>query len=266
MGFEKQSQHIISLLAELQEKESILLNQGEELQRCRQELDELKVDDEEKKMRRAKVTVKEMEHEDKMEGRQEGERPDETSVDSSEAQPDQEKEFAVPLLTTRSKTDYDGHQSPVVTSEKTFISSEVGTAFVLSESQHRVSVDYELTQGTNGSALLKEEIEYSQDGGASGLGAEPLTPKHDNQLLKQRSEALMISDTNNRALHSNTENQEDKNTGSCAPSCCQSQLQTNVSQDEGRDVGRDNINTEELPEEESRLQIHHLQQQVAMVQ
>ncbi len=42
MAFEKQSQHISGLLAELQEKESVLLSQGEELQRSKQELDALK--------------------------------------------------------------------------------------------------------------------------------------------------------------------------------------------------------------------------------
>ncbi|XP_063731822.1 centromere protein F [Eleginops maclovinus] len=48
-AFEKQSQHISGLLAELQEKESALLSQGKELQCHKQELDVLKADTEEKK-------------------------------------------------------------------------------------------------------------------------------------------------------------------------------------------------------------------------
>lgn len=42
MGFEKQSQYVSGLLAELQEKDGALLCQGEELRRCIQELDALK--------------------------------------------------------------------------------------------------------------------------------------------------------------------------------------------------------------------------------
>ncbi|XP_051942716.1 centromere protein F isoform X2 [Hippocampus zosterae] len=42
LGFEKQSQYVLGLLAELQEKDGALLCQGEELQRCIQELDALK--------------------------------------------------------------------------------------------------------------------------------------------------------------------------------------------------------------------------------
>ncbi|XP_077589119.1 uncharacterized protein LOC144207498 isoform X2 [Stigmatopora nigra] len=42
LGFEKQSKYISGLLTELQEKDGILLSQGEELRRCLQELDMLK--------------------------------------------------------------------------------------------------------------------------------------------------------------------------------------------------------------------------------
>ncbi|XP_077466311.1 uncharacterized protein LOC144082787 isoform X2 [Stigmatopora argus] len=42
LGFEKQSKYISGLLAELQEKDGVLLSQGEELRRCLQELDMLK--------------------------------------------------------------------------------------------------------------------------------------------------------------------------------------------------------------------------------
>ncbi|XP_010774055.1 trichohyalin-like, partial [Notothenia coriiceps] len=60
MAFENQSQHISGLLAELQEKDSALLSQGEELQQHKQELDVLKTHSEEKK--REGMTVKEVEH------------------------------------------------------------------------------------------------------------------------------------------------------------------------------------------------------------
>ncbi|KAJ4946230.1 hypothetical protein JOQ06_023898 [Pogonophryne albipinna] len=92
MAFENQSLHISGLLAELQEKDSALLSQGEELQRHKQELEVLKTHSEEKK--REGMTVKEAEH-----GEQQ-----ETRVDRS-IQSHQENKCAVTVLETNSAKD-----------------------------------------------------------------------------------------------------------------------------------------------------------------
>ncbi|KAI4819301.1 hypothetical protein KUCAC02_004554 [Chaenocephalus aceratus] len=92
MAFENQSQHISGLLAELQEKDSALLSQGEELQRHKQELEVLKTHSEEKK--REGMTVKEVEH-----GEQQ-----ETRVERS-IQSHQENKCAVTVLETNSAKD-----------------------------------------------------------------------------------------------------------------------------------------------------------------
>ncbi|KAJ4946234.1 hypothetical protein JOQ06_023902 [Pogonophryne albipinna] len=92
MAFENQSLHISGLLAELQEKDSALLSQGEELQRHKQELEVLKTHSEEKK--REGMTVKEVEH-----GEQQ-----ETRVDRS-IQSHQENKCAVTVLETNSAKD-----------------------------------------------------------------------------------------------------------------------------------------------------------------
>lgn len=92
MAFENQSQHISGLLAELQEKDSALLSQGEELQRHKQELEVLKTHSEEKK--REGMTVKEVEH-----GEQQ-----ETRVERL-IQSHQENKCAVTVLETNSAKD-----------------------------------------------------------------------------------------------------------------------------------------------------------------
>ncbi|XP_037636203.1 centromere protein F isoform X2 [Sebastes umbrosus] len=67
MAFEKQSQHISGLLAELQEKERALLSQGEELQRYKQELAAPKAEKEGEE----EMTVKEVEDGEQKEETQE---------------------------------------------------------------------------------------------------------------------------------------------------------------------------------------------------
>lgn len=58
-AFDKQSRHISDLLAELREKESVLHNQQEELQRCKQELDASKAHKAEEDKRGEQRTLKE---------------------------------------------------------------------------------------------------------------------------------------------------------------------------------------------------------------
>ncbi|XP_076015553.1 uncharacterized protein LOC143007935 isoform X2 [Genypterus blacodes] len=85
MAFEKQTLHISALLAELQQKESTFLSQGEELQLCKQELDALRAVKDEDKAEQMKAGA--MKGEELHEKSQEKE-----SVKISEHQPQQEGE------------------------------------------------------------------------------------------------------------------------------------------------------------------------------
>lgn len=58
MAFDKQSQHVSNLLAELREKESALLGQEKELQQCKQELDAFKAGNAGDDQRREERTLK----------------------------------------------------------------------------------------------------------------------------------------------------------------------------------------------------------------
>lgn len=275
MAFEKQSQHISGLLAELQEKESALLSQGEELQHCKQELDALKAEKE-----GAEIAVKEVE--DK-EPKEEKESQDD-SVDSSAFQPNQEKECAVTFFTTSSLTDTDTNarkdagQPEIVTSDAeklTPVSSEVDNASnALSEAQSQDSVDTEKTPSNHDSACVKTKTECGQDGGATGVVAELLALQQENQLLKQRIEASMVSDTNDLAQHAGSENQEDPVEQPNVPSDITTEARLSLllnmrsSEDEAQRLERENKSTaeaDEEAEEASQLLINHLQQQVVIV-
>ncbi|XP_034036763.1 centromere protein F isoform X4 [Thalassophryne amazonica] len=96
-AFDKQSQNISDLLAELQEKECSLSSQGEELQRCRQELDALKAEKEGEKKTQIEEKDKELKESEKQEN----------SGKLSELQPRQEKECTAIVLTANSKSDTD---------------------------------------------------------------------------------------------------------------------------------------------------------------
>lgn len=279
MAFEKQSQHISGLLAELQEKESALLNQGEELQRYKQELDALKGE------KQGKVTaVKEQEDKEAKEQKQMRERQDD-SLDSSEFQPNQEKKSAVTVTHTDSNVQKYAGKPEIVTSEvakQTPISGEGDST--LSQAQCQGFMMSEKTRSNHDSACVKMKIECGQGEGAT---AELLTLQRENQLLKQRIEALLVSDTNNlQALHTGSENQEDsvehgQNTRNVTLSYSKELKRPNVRSDiatEARQSLLLNMRKSEGLEMEdartavadrdadaaSQLQINHLQQQVVI--
>ncbi|KAM4621797.1 uncharacterized protein ACJ7VT_006096 [Polymixia lowei] len=99
-AFERQSQHITDLLAELQEKESALLSQGGELQRCRQELAALRAEKEEEDKKRR-------EEGEKITAEEEGEerQGEKTEEESSEVPPDRSQELANVSLSAGSLTE-----------------------------------------------------------------------------------------------------------------------------------------------------------------
>ncbi|XP_039975503.1 trichohyalin isoform X2 [Xiphias gladius] len=285
MAFEKQSQHISGLLAELQEKENTLLSQGEELQQCKKELDALK----------AKTAVKEVEDVDQREVRQ-----NEKLVETTELQPNEEKECTVTFHITNSLADgdstpqRDADQPKTVTSDaqtpRPVSSEEENEALLLGE-QRPGSVDSDKTESNHDSACVMEESKGGQDGGAADMVAELLALQQENQLLKQRIKGLTVSKTSSLALQTDSENQEDpvqqsQNTGNAVPSCFTEQrplrVQNDITpegqesllqnerrrEDEGGDLKREDKKTraEEELEEASQLQINHLEQQVEVLQ
>ncbi|XP_071362910.1 centromere protein F isoform X2 [Trachinotus anak] len=273
MAFEKQSQHISGLLAELQEKESALLSQGEELQRCKQELDILKAEKE----------VKER---------------DEKSVEITELQPNEEKVCAVTPHTTASLTDGDSTALRDAAQPKTVTSDAETPTPVSSEEDNEAweqrpgSVDSDKTESNHDSACVMEETERGQDGRAADVVAELLALQQENQLLRQKIEALTVSDTSSRTLQTDREKQEtfkqSQNTGNTALSCLTEQRppseQNDITaegqepllqserrrtEDQGGDLEREDKGTtsaERELEEMSQLQINNLEEQVVALQ
>lgn len=194
LAFEKQSQHISGLLAELQEKESALLGQGEELQLCKQELDALKAQkEEEEKKRREETTAKEVE-----EGNQKEETQDERSAEISGLEPNQEKECAVTFLSTNpppaasdSNAQRDAGQPEIVTSDSERPTATCGNEAPWSEEEHSGSADSDSTLSNHDSACV-------MDGPSAKM---LLKLKRENQLLKQRLNDLTILDANRPVLH-----------------------------------------------------------------
>lgn len=282
MAFEKQSQHISGLLAELQEKECSLLSQGEELQRYKQEVDALKAQKQEEEM-----TVKEVEDGEQKEGAQ-----DESSVEISGLQPNQEKEGAVSSHTTNSQADNvsnaqrDAGQlsAEIITSERP--TPVTDNEALWSEEQHP-----DKTQNNHDFTCVMGEKEWSQDRGTADVVPELLALRQENQLLKQRISSLTVSDTSTPVLHNDVENQEDpvhqsQNTRNDSLPCSVEQRSPGVLNDisngvqqsalqnvkmierEGRDLEREegkSTGTEEVLEAICPLQIQRLQQQVAIL-
>lgn len=266
MAFDKQSQHISGLLAELQDRESTLLRQGEELQRYKQELHTFKAQKEcEVKKRREEVTVIDVEEVEQTEEAQE-----KRSVGILGLLSNQERESSVTLNVTNSLADTesnaerDAGQPGIVTSD--------------AERQHPGS---DKTQRNHDIG----EIVCSQHESTKDVAAELLGLRQENQLPKQRVLGLNISKTSTTLI--NTEHEQkvkrSQNTEHAALPCMteprsssepcdltakahDSPLQ-NVGSAEEKVAGlmkEDGSTTEEL-ESVSEPQIHRLEQQVAIV-
>ncbi|KAM3612888.1 uncharacterized protein V6R79_016453 [Siganus canaliculatus] len=255
MAFEKQSQHISGLLAELQEKESALLSQGEELHHCKQALDALKAqkDSEEQKVQGVFEEVEE--------GEQEEEAPDEKSVETSELQPNQEKEL--PSSSLPADTECDAQRDaglPEAAERPTPVHhSEAHSAAAATLD----SVDLDKTH------CATEGTESDQDVGPTEELAELLHLRNENQLLKQSLVSLTVSDSSSQVSHPDSEKQEDPSTPN--PNTENSEEQRAALQDtkrrgeeEEEDSGKADRGTdeEEEKEAENQLVIDHLQQQV----
>lgn len=276
MAFEKQSQHISGLLAELQEKESAILSQGEELQHYKQELEALKAKKEQEQKTVKEMTVKEVE-----DGEQKGEVQDERSVGASGLQPNQEKECSVSLADDASNAQREIGQPKTVTSDAetltSFSSEEANEELSLGE-QHSGSVDSDKTQSNYDSACVTAETEWSQDGGTADVVAELLALQQENQFLRQRIETLTVSNITKPASQASSESQvpveQNQNKGNAAVCCLMSDItaegEESLVQNERRmeDEEREDKRTtgaEEEPEDVSKLPINHLEQKVVTV-
>ncbi|XP_062249682.1 centromere protein F isoform X3 [Platichthys flesus] len=194
MAFEKQSQHISGLLAELQEKEGALLSQGEELQRYKQELQALKAEKE----------VTKLQNDD-----QRKKSRDETSMETTELQPNKKQDCTVISNTTQSLAGGDSTTQRDEDQTKTDAETQTPEGDRAISEQHPVSVDSDKTESYLDSACVMEEPESSRDGGRVDVVSELLTLRQENQLLKQKIEGVNMSETRNLALQTDAENQED---------------------------------------------------------
>ncbi|XP_077388721.1 uncharacterized protein LOC144026079 [Festucalex cinctus] len=161
-GFEKQSQYISGLLAELQEKDGALLSQGEELRRCVQELDTLKHETtgESEGARNKKDKISK--------GENEGQMGDAAS--SFEPQSNHETHFPV----TSSPNEADN----VLIQPRDFEGSD-------------------WTESINGCAVVNIEAVCGPDKGQALADVPPLARQHEDQVVKQSSETCILSDTSN---------------------------------------------------------------------
>ncbi|CAB1433249.1 unnamed protein product [Pleuronectes platessa] len=262
MAFEKQSQHISGLLAELQEKEGALLSQGEELQRYKQELQAFKAEKEVTKLR----------NDD-----QRKESRDESSMEITELQPYKKQDCSVISHTTQSLAG--GDSTTQRDEDQTKTDAETPTLEgdrALSE-QHPVSVDSDMTESYLDSACVMEETESS--GGRVDVLSELLALRQENQLLKQRIEGVTMSETRNLALQTDSENQEDPvkqshYTGDAALPCLTEQrpptVKDNITPEGQESLLQNNENQTTLEEEEleeaSCLEINLLEQKVVALQ
>lgn len=271
MAFEKQSQHISGLLAELQDRESALLSQGEELQRYKQERHTFKAQIEGEEKRREEMTVKDVEDVEQKEEAQE-----EKSVEILELLSNQEKESSVTLNVANSLADSESN------AQRDAVQPEIVTSDA--ERQPPGSVDSDRTQRNHDVG----EIEYGPGRSTTDMAAELLAFRQENQLLKQRILGLNISKTSTPLINTENEHKEDpvkrsQNTEHAALPCLteprsssepcditakarQSPLQNVGSAEEkvGGLVKEDRSTKEEL-EAMSQPQINRLQLQVTIV-
>lgn len=260
MAFEKQSQHISGLLAELQEKESVLLSQEEELQRHKQELDALKAKNEGEELK-----VKEVE-----DGEEKEEAQDEKSVKISGLKPKQENESAATFLPTNSPTDsdpkFEKDQPEKVTFELERPTPICNNEALCLGEQHSVSIDSDKIHSNPDSVI--GETECIQDGQTADLVAELLSLQHTDGE-NQEYLAKQSQNTGNAVLPCFSEERSPSAMNDITTTAQQSLLQTsNSSQDEEGDSKKKSmktVRTEEELEAVCQLQVKHLQQKVVII-
>ncbi|KAM4555424.1 uncharacterized protein PAE49_014478 [Odontesthes bonariensis] len=273
MAFEKQSQHISGLLVELQERESALHSQGEELLRCKQELEVLKTE----KHEEVKITIKE--------GEELGPRGGKLAETSK---PEQEKESVITFHTGgNSLADYDLNPKEDTSLSQIETPAHFGSKnsndAVIPGEQHPSPVDSNKSRGDCDPAHEVTENPCGQNGGTADIVT---AVRQENWLLKERITDVVVSHTRNPTLKTDSENQENQVKQSQNPandtlSGSEQEMQsvpndvmtqgheslqknTERSEDLEREDGR--TRGEKDLEEVSDVQVDYLQQQVEALQ
>ncbi|XP_008418678.1 centromere protein F [Poecilia reticulata] len=258
-AFEKQSQHILGLLAELQEKEGALLSQGDELKQCKQELNQLKLEE-------SNVATLTADRETEERNR------DEELTEKSELK--QEEEAVAPLLSSDLNIQKETIQPNVEECEVELpppVGGEGESAAVTSGERSAV--------GPCDSVGEVEESRLSQHGERVDTLAELLVLRQEKQLLQQRVRDLTSIDTRDQTSQTDSENQDNAENMAClagevllkdeAATDQQLLINPKSSDDEGQDLEGENTSSmsgERNAEDMTEIQINHLQEQVEALQ
>lgn len=266
-AFEKQSRHISGLLAQLQEKESALLSQGEEVQRYKLELDTIRSQKEREDTKtREEMPVKDGE---------DGEQTEEEAAEIPVPQPNRERS-SVTFVTADSLVDAEtnaqcGAAQPQSVTSDAERQKSVRDNEALSSEEDPGSID----KIQNNHDIEETECDHGQ--ATSDVAAELLCLRRENQLLKQR---ILGLESSSSVRDTEDEPQEDAR-DAAVPSVekpgspggshdtsdgAQPSLLQSVRSHEG--VGgleREDRRTEEEPGAVWQAQINHLQQQVGFV-
>ncbi|XP_014892938.1 centromere protein F isoform X2 [Poecilia latipinna] len=254
-AFEKQSQHILGLLAELQEKEGALLSQEEELKQCKQELNQLKLEENNVATLTANRET-------------EGRNRDEELTEKSELK--QEEEAVAPLSSSDLNIQKETIQPNVEECEAEMpppVGGEGESAAVTSGERSAV--------GPCGSVGEVEEIQLSQHGERVDTLAELHVLRQEKQLLQQRVRVLTNMDTRDQTSQTDGENQDNTENTACLAgdvllkeeAATDQQLLINLKRrdDEGQDLEGENTSSmsgEGNAEDMTEIQINRLQEQV----
>ncbi|XP_023184472.1 centromere protein F-like [Xiphophorus maculatus] len=256
-AFEKQSQHILGLLAELQEKESALLSQGEELKQCKQELKELKQE---------QINVATLTADRETEERK---RDEELTEKSKLIQ----KEKAIAPLPSSDLNIQKETIQPSVEECEAEIPPPVGGEGAAVTSGERSTVSPCDSVGE------EEAIQLSQHGERVDTLAELHVLRQEKQLLQQRVRDLTNMDTRDQTSQTDSENQNNTENTACLAgedllkneAATDQQLLINLkrSNDEGQDLEGENTSSmsgERNAEDMTEIQINRLQEQVEALQ
>uniref|UniRef100_A0A096MCB9 Centromere protein F n=1 Tax=Poecilia formosa TaxID=48698 RepID=A0A096MCB9_POEFO len=254
-AFEKQSQHILGLLAELQEKEGALLSQEEELKQCKQELNQLKLEENNVATLTANRETEER-------------NGDEELREKSELK--QEEEAVAPLSSSDLNIQKETIQPNVEECEAEMpppVGGEGESAAVTSGERSAV--------GPCDSVGEVEEIQLSQHGERVDTLAELHVLRQEKQLLQQRVRDLTNMDTRDQTSQTDSENQDNTENTACLAgdgllkeeAATDQQLLINLKRrdDEGQDLEGENTSSmsgEGNAEDMTEIQINRLQEQV----
>ncbi|XP_056145402.1 centromere protein F-like [Lampris incognitus] len=223
LAFERQSQHITDLLAELQEKESALLSQEGELQHCRQELAMLRAESEKQekkgKKKDKRMAAGELEDVEQAEKKQECERGEEKPAEGGfyvqcycseratnnavtintlpKAAPTVPRDLAQPkMLASAAERQLAASNSQKASEEQAdtekLQSVALPQCFRDSDKSQNDQDKAHLMQTSHPKITYQDSGEHRQDSGTAHLVAELVSLQQENLQLKQRVQALTV--------------------------------------------------------------------------